>query len=246
MFEIFSGAAEPKNHSDRVYAFLTEKIRQRFWPANGKIMTENELCAALNVSRGAVREAVERLVALGLLVKKQGSGTFVADPEADSCFNFLFPMILLDEDNTCLMLEFRSYFDTANVKLFMKHHEPADILALERNFESMLANRQLDPELSGNLDCEFHQIIAEGTKNPFIIKISKILTGILRSHQAELYRTADWSNAYNYHGDIINSIRKGDGKVAAALMRKHIKISTRAFKRHLKAKRRAAAEKAGN
>lgn len=233
--------ATPKNPSDKVYDFLMENIRRRVWSTNSKIMTENELCAALDVSRVAVREAVERLVALGLLVKKQGSGTFVAEPEAEGCFNSLFPMILLDKNNTRMLLEFRCHFDSANVKMFMQHHTPEDIEALEANYEKMLAVRHSDPELSGRLDFEFHQIIAMGTKNPFVIRISKILTGILLSHQAELYRTADLDNAYKHHREVIDFIKRGDGKIAAALMRKHIKISMRAFLRHHESRRKLQA-----
>jgi DNA-binding FadR family transcriptional regulator len=184
---------------------------------------------------------VERLAALGLLVKKQGSGTFVAEPGVESCFDSLFPMILLDGANTKLLLEFRRHFESANIKLFMKYHAPGDVDALERNHEKMLAARYSDPELTGHLDFEFHQIIAMGTKNPFVIRIGKILTGILLSHQAELYRTADLDNAFHYHKDIIKYIKSGDGKVAAALMRKHIRVSMTAFLRHLETKRKREA-----
>lgn len=226
------------NHSsEKVYNFILEKIRERHWPVNGKIMTESELCAALQVSRIAVREAVERLVALGLLIKKRGSGTYVTEPEAETCFDSLFPMILLDAKNTKLLLEYRRYFESSNVKLFMKHHEPEDIVKLERNYQEMLDTRYSDPELSGRLDFEFHQFISMGTHNPFVIRISKILTGILLSHQTELYRTADQDNAYHYHADIINYIKKGNAKVAAALMRQHIKISSKAFVRHHETRR---------
>ena len=226
-----------KNSSDKVYDFLLEKIHQRFWPVNSKIMTENELCAELEVSRIAVREAVERLVALGLLIKRQGSGTFVADPRADSCFDFLFPMILLDETNTYHLLEFRGQFDSTNVRLFMKHHTKEDITALERNYQMMLATRHTDVQASARFDYEFHQLIAKGTHNPFIIRISKILTNILQSHQSELYRTADMDQAFIYHRDIIKYIKRGDTRAAVNLMRSHIKVSMKAFRRHHETKR---------
>ncbi|MDR1533553.1 MAG: FCD domain-containing protein [Planctomycetota bacterium] len=230
-------APAAKTQTDRVYSFLLEKIHQGYWPVNAKIMTENELCATLRVSRIAVREAVERLAALGLLVKKQGSGTYVAKPAAESCFDSLFQLINLDRENTKQLLEFRKSFESQNIKLFMKYHVPEDVAALENNYREMLATRYSDPGLSGRLDFEFHQIIAMGTRNPFVIRICRILTGILRSHQEELYRTADQDNAYQYHKDIIAHIKSGDAKVAVALMRRHIKISTKAFLRHHKSRR---------
>ncbi len=229
-------ASEPhQSPGERVYHFILGKISNRQWPVNSKILTENELCSTLGVSRIAVREAVERLVTLGLLVKKQGSGTYVAAPDADSCFNSLFPMILLDETNTLLLLEFRCQFEYGNIKLFMQHHRPEDIVALEENFAAMVAARPVNLELSGHLDFEFHQIIAMATRNPFVIRISNILTGILRTHQKLLHKLGDPDNPVEYHGDIIKYLKRGDGEMAALLMRKHIGISIESFQRNTQA-----------
>ena len=45
--------------------------------------SERELVRSYNVSRLTVREAINRLVGQGLVVKKQGKGTFVAEQSAD-------------------------------------------------------------------------------------------------------------------------------------------------------------------
>ncbi len=45
--------------------------------------SERELIKSYNVSRLTVREAINRLVSQGLVVKKQGKGTFVAEQRAD-------------------------------------------------------------------------------------------------------------------------------------------------------------------
>jgi len=42
--------------------------------------SESELCRALDVSRNTVRQAIGELEAEGLVVRKRGKGTFVADP----------------------------------------------------------------------------------------------------------------------------------------------------------------------
>lgn len=62
--------------SEKVYDFIIDKIRSKEWLPNTKIMTEKELCEELNVSRVAVRQASDKLVAIGLLKKCQGAGTF--------------------------------------------------------------------------------------------------------------------------------------------------------------------------
>ncbi len=56
--------------------------------ADGEALpSERELCSAMGASRVTVRKAIEALIEEGLLVRKQGSGTFVASRiEAPSSF----------------------------------------------------------------------------------------------------------------------------------------------------------------
>ncbi len=188
-------------------------------------MTECELCAHLDVSRVAVREALERLSAIGLLNKKQGAGTFVAKPMAAKAFNSLLPMLLIEEKDLLTVLEFRKHFERGNIAMFMEHHTPEDIQALERNYEEMVAHHLTDPEKSGLLDIEFHQLIAEGTRNAFVIKTSRIIKEIMGSLQAMLFAKIDATNAIEYHREIINNIKRGYPDIAAMFMDRHIENS---------------------
>ena len=45
--------------------------------------SEAELCRALNISRNTVRQAIGELEDEGLVVRKRGRGTFVADPSTN-------------------------------------------------------------------------------------------------------------------------------------------------------------------
>lgn len=212
--------------SEKVYNFILDKILTREWPIHSKIMTESELCIQLEVSRIAVREAVERFSALGLLVKKQGSGTFVTEPNIDNWLGSMFPMILTSERDLRQLLEFRRYFEYGNVVLFMRYASPDNIAALEQNYQEMIALSVSDPKRAGVLDYEFHQIIARGTKNKFIMKISDILIEIMRSHQeAMFYNSISLGNAIIYHNEVVRAMRNGDDEVAAMLMRRHIDIA---------------------
>ena len=51
--------------------------------ATGELLpSEAELCRTLDISRSTVRQAIGELEAQGLVVRKRGKGTFVADPAA--------------------------------------------------------------------------------------------------------------------------------------------------------------------
>lgn len=59
-------------------------IRQGDYPAGGKIPPERELCRLLGVSRITIIKALNTLAAEGLLIKRVGLGTFVAEKPAFS------------------------------------------------------------------------------------------------------------------------------------------------------------------
>ncbi len=62
---------------------LRKKIMDGGFKPGHLLPSERELVRSYNVSRLTVREAINRLVSQGLVVKKQGKGTFVAEQSAD-------------------------------------------------------------------------------------------------------------------------------------------------------------------
>ena len=72
-----------KNSSTALYQQLIDEIRNMIFQgklAEGeRLMTETELSEEYDISRITVRKAIEYLVEEGLLIKKQGIGTFVAE-----------------------------------------------------------------------------------------------------------------------------------------------------------------------
>ncbi len=61
--------------------FLREQIENGTWKPGQKIPSEAELCAAFDVSRTVVRQALNELVQEGVLYRRKGKGTFVAEPK---------------------------------------------------------------------------------------------------------------------------------------------------------------------
>jgi GntR family transcriptional regulator len=57
---------------------LLQAIESGRWPAAGALPSETVLAAALGISIGTLRHAVDELVAERILVRRQGRGTFVA------------------------------------------------------------------------------------------------------------------------------------------------------------------------
>ncbi len=68
-----------------LYYQVREDIRRRIeageWPPGSTIPSEPELQEIYGVSRATIRQALSELVMEGLLIRKQGKGTFVAPPK---------------------------------------------------------------------------------------------------------------------------------------------------------------------
>ena len=78
-----AGAPLEKGSQNPLYQQLMRRLKNDVtagvYPAGGRIPSEQALCDLYGVSRVTVRKAMLDLVQEGLLVRRQGKGTFVAD-----------------------------------------------------------------------------------------------------------------------------------------------------------------------
>ena len=94
-----------------VEKYIRQKIESGEWPLGAKLPTEAELAEFFNVSRTTIRQSVNGMVEAGMLVRRQGSGTYVvqspyarnrlsAQPSSAVCSHVYSP-ILKDDMNYC-------------------------------------------------------------------------------------------------------------------------------------------------
>ncbi|MCX5909267.1 MAG: GntR family transcriptional regulator [Deltaproteobacteria bacterium] len=62
---------------------LLKKIKAEEFKTHQQIPTEEELTATFQVSRMTVRQAISKMVTEGILYRKRGHGTFVAEPKLE-------------------------------------------------------------------------------------------------------------------------------------------------------------------
>jgi GntR family transcriptional regulator len=63
--------------SSQILGILVEQIRNGTFPPDTPLPPENQLAASYKVSRATIRSAFDRLEAMGLIIRRQGIGTFV-------------------------------------------------------------------------------------------------------------------------------------------------------------------------
>lgn len=207
--------------SDRVFKIIEEKIFSGEWKPGTKIMSEPQLAKELNVSRVSVREAIEKMSALNLIIKRQGEGTFVNDLTPSVYLNSLIPMITLDKDNYIDILEFRLITEVETAKLCAQKCTPELIEELEQCYERMVEHQKNMNKFTGE-DLNFHMGIAKGSNNPLIIKISEILRNLMEYHQVSLYKTLGPSGGIKEHRLILDAIKNRDSELVGIFIRRHI------------------------
>lgn len=68
----------PKTITSQVTEILSQRLRDGVYPPKSRLPSESELAADLNVSRTTVRNALAKFAADGLVIRKQGDGTYVS------------------------------------------------------------------------------------------------------------------------------------------------------------------------
>jgi DNA-binding GntR family transcriptional regulator len=65
---------------------LKQKVDQRVLRPGDRLPSEHEICEEFHVSRTVVRQALHELEYEGLIVKRKGIGTFIAEPKIEESF----------------------------------------------------------------------------------------------------------------------------------------------------------------
>lgn len=63
----------------QIQNYLIDQIRRGEYPAGSQVPSELEISAQMNVSRMTARKALDTLVSKGILYRRKGKGTYVAD-----------------------------------------------------------------------------------------------------------------------------------------------------------------------
>ena len=206
---------------EQALKFITEKLRSGEWAEGSRIPTEDQLCAQIEVSRIAVREAIEHLVSLSVLTKIQGSGTYVRPLQDASIMGFSYYPVT--RERVLDVLEFRKMTDTYNTRLFIRNATADERRALEENYQSMeKAIREGDAQAMHRADQEFHDLIAHGTHNLMIAKLSEMLTELLTCYQFEEQHNMGTEHALKYHGLMLEAIRDNNEELASLYCAIHI------------------------
>jgi len=218
--------------SKKIEIEIEKAIRKGQIPAGTRLPTENELCEQFSVSRTAIREAISKLSARGLLYVRKGSGTYVSEISFDRArhsLNLFFelstaPDLTLDTINARLMMEPNIAAYAATVRT-SKHVE-----ILEANMDKMIACPLGDLEREAELDNEFHSEIIKSTNNEVVALLMRPVYSLMSKFRNEVFVKSDEHAIekekqilLDYHQSIFLGIKNQDPEKVRLSMTAHLK-----------------------
>lgn len=218
-----------ERNTDRAYNYVIDKIKTSEWTPNTKILSENELANELNLSRVSVREAYEKLDALGLIVRKKGSGTFINNMYDEENFDVKAPVLLMKDSDILELLKFRKFFEFGNIRMYIDRFDSKDLILLQNKVDIMEHTKSHAD--FAEADFEFHDIIAKGTANQLVMRINIIMMRIFEEHQLVLNKRIGPKVGLEYHSQILKAISTKDKELASLLILRHIDAAIEDFKK---------------
>lgn len=205
---------------DTVYNYLFQNIRNGTWKPGDKIPSEADLCGILNVSRVSVRGALGRLSALGLVQSKQGKGTFVSEPPAET----QSPAFHIQNMDRLSLFEFRRIIERESAALAALRATSEDVLAMQDSINKM-EHGETDQEIAEQ-DLRFHALIAKATGNEIIQHVSRITEeAYLHMFMENVAQMGSMGTAH--HRQILLDIQVRDADAARQHMNAHLDETAR-------------------
>jgi len=201
---------------------LQRMIRDGLIKPGEKLPAERELAEMLQVSRGSLRDAIRTLELMGLVEPRQGEGTVVCDPSAESLINPLATVLLRQREIIGDLLEFRRMIEPTLAGRAAKNTSDEELAYMEDILRRQKEKLALG-ELAIDEDSEFHYAIAQAARNSVVLKVLDAFMDLLReSRERSLQLEGRLQKSFVGHRRILDSIRKHDVRTAEKAMRQHI------------------------
>lgn len=217
---------KPKRISDQVFEQIRELIYKGQFKPGQQILPERELAQSMAVSRTSVRNAINKLVTLGLLEHRQGQGTFVSSPENREG-NPLAAAMGTDEATLDDLLEVRLGLECNAAMLAARRATESDINAIKKSLEEMEEDLAATDKIGYSPDAAFHMAVAFATKNSVLIHLMRnfydfLFVGIKKNLSNMYLNRQALEDVLSHHRNIYMAIEQRKPEEAYNAMNAHI------------------------
>ncbi|REE00197.1 FadR/GntR family transcriptional regulator [Marinoscillum furvescens] len=231
---MFQQLGNKKSLSLQVEESLTEAIRSGKFSPGQKIPTENELCEIFNVSRTAIREAIKKMNARGILDVRKGSGAYVSEisvQNASETLNMFFELSS-DKDLVRQTIKTRQLIEPLIAKEAAKVRSDKHIVLLTKNMEAMIRCDLEDKKKEADLDNDFHQILLSTTENSVLQLLISPIFNLMPKFKSSVFakpNDGDLINEKNimikHHENILSAVSNQDSNAAYTAMKEHLETT---------------------
>lgn len=237
MDDIFQNIGNKLTLSQRIERTLENAIREKKLTVGSKLPTEREMCESFGVSRTALREALRRLSARGLITIQKGSGMYVSEINIEDAIETLnlYYDLKFDKNLLSQIIEVRYIFEPEIAKLAALNRTEKDLDELSGN---LVEFEQCDPDntqLEADLDNRFHLTITKATMNPIVQITMEPIYSLLPRMRNYIYGNIDGEkeNTLKFHRAILDAIRRQDGDQAQLTMKDHLDRTREIYNNHM-------------
>ncbi|GAL68013.1 FadR/GntR family transcriptional regulator [Jejuia pallidilutea] len=204
---------------------IREHINYKNLEPGDKLPSERMLSEKFEVSRSAVREAINRMEFYGLLKSIPQSGTFVANIGVIAMNGMIDDILRLDDPDFKSLVETRILLELKTCRLAALRRTEEDLIKMEEALEAY-SNKVNKGEDAVQEDLLFHLAIAKASGNSTINTFMLIITPEIITN-FEKYHVCDKGLAkegIKEHLEIFEAIKNQDPQLAKQKMKEHFKI----------------------
>ena len=169
--------------SDDIVERIETLILEGSFGPGERLPAERALAEEFGVSRPSLREAIQKLVARGLLISRHGGGTFVSDSLGSSFRDPMIELLARNPEAHRDLIEFRHTLEGACAYYAATRATEPDRTrlktAFERVQESFLRQGRISRAEEGRNDALFHLAIAEASHNAVLLHTIRSLFELL-------------------------------------------------------------------
>lgn len=216
---------------EKVVKIILRDIRSGKLKPGDKLPNHQEMAEHYGVGRSSVREAINALVVMGMIVAIQGKGTFVKDTALEVNRPNDRSGDIFESANIYNLMEIREVLECYAVRKAAEVISDKQIAVLNEAYKRLEKSNE-EAHLYLKEDMNFHMEIAQAAKNPELghllraihIKVNQKTSFILQSSS-----TANIGMAVSTAKNVLRFIVSGEGLRAERAMRAHLGIIKEAF-----------------
>lgn len=188
-----------------------------------RLPPERRLAEQFGVSRGPVRDAIQKLEFYGILKTLPQSGTLVAGLGISAIEGLITDVLQLAPADFASLVEMRVILEVNAAKLAAQRRTPDDLIAIHKALDAYEEKIE-EGSMAVEEDLLFHLKIAEASKNRALKSFMLIITPDIIKSFIDLKVCSDvrFRRTIEEHRLIIGHISDQDAEAAGVAMRRHL------------------------